>query len=326
MYGKNIILDTDIGSDCDDAAALAVLNLLADQGLCRILGISHCTSNPYGAGTIDAINRYYGRPDITISTYGGKGFLMDETCMSYNRFIATHYPNRYQVCQPEEAVGMYRRILAAQEDGSVEIIGIGSMNNLSDLLDSEPDRHSDSDGISLVRRKVSKLTMMAGAFRCSSRAVVERAQRLAKARIEDMTEYNVECDIPAARNVAEKWPTPKAYLGFEAGLILIGGGLRHVPGTHPIRVAFELHGSAEGRFSWDPLTVEYAVVEGCPHFRESARGTVRFDENGRTRWTPDENGLDCFVELAQEDEKVAADLDALLARPPHGLGQWSAVR
>ena len=173
---------------------------------------------------------------------------------------------------------------------------------------------------------MSKLTMMAGAFRCSSKEAVERAQRLGKMRIEDMAEYNVECDIPAARNVAEKWPTRKAYLGFEAGLILTGGSLgRCVPGNHPVRVAYELHGSSKGRFSWDPLTVEYAVVEGCPHFRESARGTVRFDEKGRTRWMPDESGQDCFVELAQEDEEVAADLDALLIRPPRGLGQSSAA-
>lgn len=320
MHRKNIILDTDIGPDCDDAAALAVLNLLADRGQCRILGISHCTSNPYGAGTIDAINRYYGRPDITISTYGGKGFLTEEICMRYNRYIATHYPNRYQSCQPEAAVGMYRRILAAQEEKSVEFIGIGPMNNLSGLLNSEPDRYSDLDGISLVRRKVSKLTMMAGAFRCSSEEAVERAERLARKRIEDMAEYNVDCDVPAARNVAANWPTPKAYLGFEAGLILTGGSFCGcVPATHPVRVAYELHNSAQGRFSWDPLTVEYAVVEGCPHFRESARGIVRFDEKGRTRWMPDERGQDCFVELVQEDWKVAADLDALLISPPCGM-------
>ncbi len=326
MHRKNIILDTDIGPDCDDVAALAVLNLLADRGLCRILGVSHCTSNPYGAGMIDVINRYYGRPDIAISTYGGKGFLTDETCMRYNRYIATHYPNRYQACQPEEAVGMYRRILAAQEDKSVEVIGIGPMNNLSDLLDSKPDGYSMLSGISLVERKVSKLTMMAGAFRCSSNEAVERAERMRKKRIEDMAEYNVECDIPAARNVAARWPTPKAYLGFEAGLILTGGRLyRCVPGTHPVRVAYELHGSSEGRFSWDPLTVEYAVVEGCPHFRESVRGTVRFDEKGRTRWKVDENGWDCFVELAQEDERVVADMDALLTSSPSGLGQAFAT-
>ena len=95
MGTKNIIIDTDIGPDCDDVGALAMLNIYANQGLCRILGVSHCTSNPYGAGTIDVINRYYGRPDVAIGTYYGEGFLTDEVCMRYNRFITTHFPNRY---------------------------------------------------------------------------------------------------------------------------------------------------------------------------------------------------------------------------------------
>ena len=81
MGTKNIIIDTDIGPDCDDVGALAMLNIYANQGLCRILGVSHCTSNPYGAGTIDVINRYYGRPDVAIGTYYGEGFLTDEICM-----------------------------------------------------------------------------------------------------------------------------------------------------------------------------------------------------------------------------------------------------
>jgi inosine-uridine nucleoside N-ribohydrolase len=40
-----IILDTDIGPDCDDAGAIAVLHTLATQGAAEILGIAHCTSN-----------------------------------------------------------------------------------------------------------------------------------------------------------------------------------------------------------------------------------------------------------------------------------------
>ena len=222
MGTKNIIIDTDMGPDCDDVGALAMLNIYANQGLCRILGVSHCTSNPYGAGTIDVINRYYGRPDVAIGTYYGEGFLTDEICMRYNRFITTHFPNRYQSEQPQEAVGMYRSILAAQPDGSVEVIGIGPMNNLSNLLNSGADRFSDLDGRELVRRKVSRLTMMAGAFRCSSKAVADRAERIGNGKIEDMAEFNVACDIPAAQNVAANWPTPKAYLGFEAGLIMTG--------------------------------------------------------------------------------------------------------
>lgn len=34
-----IILDTDIGPDCDDAGAIAVLNVLADKGEANILGL-----------------------------------------------------------------------------------------------------------------------------------------------------------------------------------------------------------------------------------------------------------------------------------------------
>ena len=34
-----VIFDTDMGSDCDDAGALAILNALADAGEVRILGV-----------------------------------------------------------------------------------------------------------------------------------------------------------------------------------------------------------------------------------------------------------------------------------------------
>lgn len=80
--------------------------------------------------------------------------------MRYNRYLTTHFPNRYRTAQPEEAVGMYRRILAAQRNGSVEFIGIGPMNNLSNLLDSKPDIHSDLEETELVRRKVTKLSQL----------------------------------------------------------------------------------------------------------------------------------------------------------------------
>ena len=329
MGTKNIIIDTDIGPDCDDVGALAMLNIYANQGLCRILGVSHCTSNPYGAGTIDVINRYYGRPDIAIGTYYGEGFLTDEVCMRYNRFITTHFPNRYQSEQPQEAVDMYRSILAAQPDGSVEFIGIGPMNNLSNLLNSGSDRFSNLDGRELVRRKVSRLTMMAGAFRCSSKAVADRAERIGNGKIEDMAEFNVACDIPAAQNVAANWPTPKAYLGFEAGLIMTGKSLMVLaPENHPVRLAYKLHGLSESgeRYSWDLLTVEYAVVEGCRHFRESSRGYVRFDDMGRTIWRLDEGGTDCFLELALAEERIIEDINALLITPPRQTCRMAAAQ
>ena len=40
-YGvKRIFVDTDLGSDCDDGGALALLHALAGLGLCDIIGIA----------------------------------------------------------------------------------------------------------------------------------------------------------------------------------------------------------------------------------------------------------------------------------------------
>ena len=164
MSSKKVLVDTDIGPDCDDIAALAMLNIYYNQGLCDILGIAHCTSNPYGAGAIDALCRYYGNDDITISTYLGNGFLDDSKCMIYNEYITNNFENRYRYSQPVDALKMYRKILSSQPDKSVEIIAIGPLNNLSDLLNSKADEYSPMSGIELVRNKVSRLVSMAGVF------------------------------------------------------------------------------------------------------------------------------------------------------------------
>ena len=66
---KRIFVDTDLGSDCDDGGALALLHALAGLGLCDIIGITYCISCESGPAAIDAINRYYGRQDIPSALY-----------------------------------------------------------------------------------------------------------------------------------------------------------------------------------------------------------------------------------------------------------------
>ena len=116
MNITKILVDTDIGPDCDDTAAIAMLNIYSNQGKCEILGIAHCTSNPYGAGTIDAICRYYGNDNIVISTYPKENFLNDDKCKIYNKYITENFDNRYKTAQPESSLKMYRRILSEQPD------------------------------------------------------------------------------------------------------------------------------------------------------------------------------------------------------------------
>lgn len=319
MNLKKILIDTDIGPDCDDVAALAMLNLYADKGLCEILGIGHCTSNPYGAGTIDAINRFYSRPNIEIGTFSGKGFLTDENCMKYNKYMTLNLPNRYRNSQPEDVVKMYRRILSIQEKSSIEFIAIGPLNNLSNLLNSEPDEFSTLDGLSLVREKVTRLVLMAGIFPTTDKYKSALVKEITGNEISNILEFNVVKDISAAQNVADNWPTPKVYIGFEAGLIFTGKSLLNetIPENHPVRLAYHLYTDNGERYSWDLLTIEYAIISGCSHYKPSPMGKVSFDNFGKTFWVEDENGVDCFVEWAQPSEVIADDINRLLAMPPN---------
>lgn len=314
---KRVILDTDIGPDCDDVAALAMLNLYQKQGLCQILGVAHCTSNPYGAGTIDAVCRYYGNPDIPISTWMEKGFLEGPEAKKYNRYITTHLPNRYQTVQPEDALSMYRRILSAQEDQSVEIIAIGPLNNLAALLLSEPDSISSMDGMTLVQKKVSRLVMMGGIFHSTFPGIDELSEKIHQRKVEEVSEFNIVCDIRAAQQVATYWPSEKIYLGFEAGLVETGGLLASsVPEDHPVRIAYDLYTENGKRFSWDLLTVEFAIKDNSPHYTLSEPGKVLFDHEGHTLFTPGA-GEDRYVIWAQDKETIARDIDALLIQRAH---------
>ena len=313
MSLKKILLDTDIGPDCDDAAAIAMLNIYSNRGLCEILGIAHCTSNPYGAGTIDAICRYYGNKDIVISTYLGKDFLDDEKSMIYNKTITEEFDNRYKKTQPDDAVEMYRKILSTQQDKSIEIIAIGPLNNLSALLNSAADKYSLMSGRELIESKVIRLVSMAGIFETPVKETEEEFKKTIKTELSDFVEFNVVCDIEAARNVAENWPTPKIYLGFEARLLETGVTLKeYETDENPVKLAYKLYTENGLRFSWDLMTVEYAIDDKCGHYALSEAGQVRFDERGKTIWEQRKDGKDKYVIWAENKDKIAGDIDKLL--------------
>ncbi len=61
-----ILFDTDLQTDCDDAGALAILHALADAGEAEILGLVVSSGDPWAAGCADAINTWYGRPDLPV--------------------------------------------------------------------------------------------------------------------------------------------------------------------------------------------------------------------------------------------------------------------
>ncbi|MFD0677542.1 MULTISPECIES: nucleoside hydrolase [unclassified Paenibacillus] len=291
-----IILDTDIGPDCDDAAALAVLHALASRGEAEILGITHCTSSPWGAGCIDAINRYYGRSDIRIGTLKDQGFLDGEQYHKYNRRICETHPNPYgEGHEPEDAAVLLRELLAAETDGSVVIVAIGPLRNLRHLLQSQPDSLCPLSGRELAARKVAELVVMGGTFPSGM-------------------EWNFQMDAPSARLVAEQWPTPIMFSGFEIGHELMTGErlFLETPEHNPVRQSYEWYLGRQGsRNSWDLTAVLYGVRGLAGYWEASPAGCVKVRADGESEWvaSPDQGHRYLMPSMdLRELEKLMEDL------------------
>jgi hypothetical protein len=149
-----VIFDTDMGSDCDDAGALAILHALADAGEVRILGVIFSSGkNRYGVGTCDAINTYYGRGDLPLGQYQGTD--VGDPNDSYTKRIATATElfGHDIVDQAPDLVSVYRTILESQPDQSVTIVTVGHPHGLVHLM-------RDPRAAELVRKKVDRWVAM----------------------------------------------------------------------------------------------------------------------------------------------------------------------
>ena len=110
-----IIFDTDIGTDVDDAGALAILHIMADRGEAVILATMSANRNRWCVPALDAINTYYGREDIPI----GCSRTGPDPELWYHDSVAAFPHDLQQSEEAPSAVDLYRRILAAQPDHSV---------------------------------------------------------------------------------------------------------------------------------------------------------------------------------------------------------------
>lgn len=201
-----VILDTDMAGDCDDAGALAVLNELADRGEARILAIITNRRDEAGvsAAACDVINTFYGRGDTPIATdKDGAKFAWNKP-NPYTRNLADSFPHD---CPPDkdcpDALGLYRKTLAAAEDCSVVVCSVGALSNMEDLLNSQGDTHSPHSGEELIRAKVKRTVIMGGHF-----------PRFTK------PETNLRLDPAASVCVTHRWPGEILWQGYEVGAAL----------------------------------------------------------------------------------------------------------
>ena len=283
-----LIFDTDMGNDVDDVMALCMIHNLEKRGACTLLAVTVTKDHPQAAAFVDAVNTFYGRPDVPIGVVrqgatpepGKFNKLADERTAAG----ALRYPHDLRSGEnAPEAVGLLRRLLAAEEDASVVLVQVGFFTNFARLLDSKPDEHSSLSGRDLVARKVKLLSIMAGAFQ----TVNWNTRHL---------EYNVIKDVPAAQSLARRWPTPVVWSGFEIGVAAafphesIEQDLGYVA-HHPLKESYYLYNALpHDRPTWDPTALLYAVYPDRGYFDLSPAGTVTVEDNGATWFRPAKDG------------------------------------
>ena len=221
------------------------------RGKINFLGTVCDTSTPYGASCLDALNTYYGRPDLPVGTMKSRDDIFaDCRGFTFNKTVTA----RYETDIPDglhapDAVDVYRELLASQPDHSVTIVATGMLTNLYDLLRSE-------GGLELVQQKVKLVSCMGGSFPVGR-------------------EFNIENDPIAAQYVVDHWPTPIVFSDFNtaASSRPATGWMRPswtIPCAWPT-----IRGSSPGI-----LTSVLYAVEGLGDWWTMERGDVEIDDQG----------------------------------------------
>lgn len=216
---NKIIFDTDIGGDCDDAGALAILHEAQNAGKAELLAVTLSTSSPYAAGCADAINRYYGHivpiGQTETKAPGGDENLYED---SYGKAISEAFENGYpKEEKPQSAVRLLRRLLAENTGEKITIVAVGNFENLAALLTSGADDISPLTGKELMLAQAKRVVAMACFFPSESVPEVWFGDWKMEA------EFNVAVDIPSARTTLEECPVPVYFSHYLTGMSVLPG-------------------------------------------------------------------------------------------------------
>lgn len=304
-----VFFDTDMETDCDDAGAMAVLHTLADRGACEILATVVSVRDVNSAATVDAINRYRGRPNLPLGMVKGAGVLERS---KFAGPIAKEFPHR--VTSPDavpDAVKVYREVLAKQADRSVVIVTVGYVTNLKGLLQA-PASDGLPSGLDLIQSKVARWVCMGGNF-------------IGNPPKDDLKLGNVnfQRDATSAHYVIHHWPGEIVFAGREvcsvpSGL-QIGEGLATTPASNPVRRAYEHYfgGKAKNRHVADLATVLYAVRGLTDCWDLSAPGRMDLKPDVTFDWQPVAGGRQRYLlKKPDNDRHVESVLNELLIAAP----------
>lgn len=273
-----VILDADLDSDIDDMGALAMLLNLHKKGSIELIGVIVTSDDPYAPACADVMNTFYGLPEIPI------GYLKNQPKLTnhsrYTKFIAQEFAGKIKAWQDaEDAIALYRRLLAQNTNESVVIVTIGHLTSLQGLIQSNADENSSLNGTQLVKKKVKKWICMGGQFPEGKEANFYRP------------------DPQSTLYCVANWNKEVVFCGWEIGnkVITGGKGLKEtLKPSHPLYRGYELYNNFAGRPSWDQIAVLLLTSESQKFFNYKT-GTCTVNPDGSNNWKDDKKGKHQYV-------------------------------
>ncbi len=294
---KNVILDTDLGSDVDDVGALALANILHNKKAINLLCVTHTTSGLYGPLVCEAINQFYHNDNIVVGVHKGKEFLKEELENNYPIPTSKAFPHKHKsVEEMLDALEVLKDTL--KKNDHVTMIFIGQLLNLANLMKSE-------GGEELINQKVDAIYIMGGGF-----------SDITGLPGGDQPEYNLCTALEESIYVINRLKVKTVFVDGSIGLKVLTGArvCQKYGDSHIVSYAYSRYIYREkdnSRFSWDPITVYAGCVEDNL-FEEVGPGIVTIDDKGNTTFKENRNGNFYVIKNNESFDKIQNRLDDLL--------------
>lgn len=282
---RYVIFDTDIGPDCDDAGAFAVMVSMAKKYDIKILGAANCTSNPHGTDALAVLSGHFG---LELPLGEHKGYDVLPNGDKYNKPLSKKYDIKAKNASP--AAEFYKKLLSKTEDDSVTIITTGTLTNIAEILEKEP---------KLFNAKVNSIVAMAGKFPSGK-------------------EFNIESDIKASSYVFENFKNVIVCSGFEIGKDIMTG-FDHTPAQDdPVYDCYkEYIGKKEPPFlrdSWDLTAVQYAFEGKGSFYTLSKPVKITVGSDGTISAVKDKYSNRYYIIQKAKNSEIAAYLNGILRK------------
>ena len=301
-----IIFDTDFGGDFDDLGALAMLHHFIDKNECELLAVMCWNTERYAVSAIDAVNRYYQHPDIPV---GVRKDGSQEVAWNYSKPLADAFPHVLNYENADNAIQLYRKILAKSKDKEIVIVTVGPLKNIEDLIESKPDQYSELSGKELIEKKVKEFVIMGGQFP------------------EGKNEWNFNGDMPGVTKfVIENISVPIVFSGYEVGLdIKTGKVFNELNQNHPLYIGAmyfsenapwiknDFKGKILDNSTYDQTAVLYAVRNGSGLYWEKVTGGFcEADDVGGNKWNTEKPSNHAYLKLIKSKEEMARLIEGMM--------------